>query len=97
MASRAASESEEAAAEPGLDLTLNFGIEAPFALGVEEELLLIGPDRRILERGEEVAREADPDEGGVVGELFKAMVETNSDVSANAGRRSRRCAPSAVS
>ena len=85
MASRAASESEEAAAEPGLDLTLNFGIEAPFALGVEEELLLIGPDRRILERGEEVAREADPDEGGVVGELFKAMVETNSDVSANAG------------
>ena len=63
----------------------NFGVEAPFALGVEEELLLLGPDGELLERGAAVVREVDPDEGEVVGELFKAMVESNSDVSKNAG------------
>jgi glutamate---cysteine ligase / carboxylate-amine ligase len=63
----------------------NFGAEAPFALGVEEELLLVGEDRRLLEQGERVVREADPPEGEVVGELFKAMVESNSDVSSTAG------------
>ena len=62
----------------------NFGIEAPFALGVEEELLLVDADGALLDRGAEVARETDPEEGDVVGELFKAMVESNSDVSANA-------------
>src|SRR5688572_4160024 len=62
----------------------NFGAEAPFALGVEEELLLVGPDGPLLERGEEGVREADPPEGEVVGELFKAMVESNSDVSRDA-------------
>ena len=63
----------------------NFGIEEPFALGVEEELLLVGEDRRLLERGPEVVREADPDQGEIVGELFKGMVESNSEVSRNAG------------
>jgi carboxylate-amine ligase len=62
----------------------NFGIEAPFALGVEEELLLVDPQGALLDRGAEVARETDPVEGDVVGELFKAMVESNSEVSANA-------------
>ena len=62
----------------------NFGIEAPFALGVEEELLLLGPDGDLHEHGAAVVREVDPDEGEVVGELFKAMVESNSDVSRNA-------------
>jgi carboxylate-amine ligase len=62
----------------------NFGAEAPFALGVEEELLLVGPGGALLDRGDEIVREADPPEGDVVGELFKAMVESNSEVSANA-------------
>ena len=62
----------------------NFGAETPFALGVEEELLLVGDDRGLLEHGDEVVRDADPQEGEVVGELFKAMVESNSDVSRNA-------------
>jgi carboxylate-amine ligase len=67
------------------ELQSNFGVEEPFALGVEEELLLVGEDGGLLERGEQVVREADPPEGDVVGELFKAMVESNSEVSRNAG------------
>ena len=73
-----------------LDLTTtnlwesNFGIEAPFALGVEEELLLVGPGDELADRGAQVLRDADPDEGDVGGELFKAMVEARSDVSVNA-------------
>jgi carboxylate-amine ligase len=63
---------------------VNFGTEAPFALGVEEELLLVGEDRQLLDRGEEVARQTEPEAGELVGELFKAMVESNSEVSANA-------------
>lgn len=66
------------------DWQSNFGIEAAFALGVEEELLLVDSAGALLDRGAEVARETDPPEGEVVGELFKAMVESNSDVSANA-------------
>jgi carboxylate-amine ligase len=66
------------------DWQSNFGVEAPFALGVEEELLLVDSEGALLDRGAEVVREADPDEGDVVGELFKAMVESNSDVSRNA-------------
>jgi carboxylate-amine ligase len=66
------------------ELEARFGIEAPFALGVEEELLLVGEDGIPLPRGDAVAREAEPEEGEVVGELFKAMVETNSDISRNA-------------
>jgi glutamate---cysteine ligase / carboxylate-amine ligase len=66
------------------DWQSNFGAEAPFALGVEEELLLVDSGGALLDRGAEVARRADPSEGDVVGELFKAMVESNSEVSANA-------------
>ena len=65
-------------------LESNFGVEAPFALGVEEELLLVDPGGELIERGAEIVRRADPPEGEVVGELFKAMVESNSEVSANA-------------
>jgi carboxylate-amine ligase len=61
-----------------------FGAEAPFALGVEEELLLVDADNELLDQGSAVAREADPDEGDVGGELFQAMVEGRSEVSSNA-------------
>ena len=62
----------------------NFGTEAPFALGVEEELLLVGDDNELLDRGRQALREADPDEGSLAGELFQAMVESNTDVTRNA-------------
>jgi carboxylate-amine ligase len=64
---------------------VNFGSEPPFALGVEEELLLVGPDNELRHRGQEVVRDADPDAGVVGSELFKAMVEARSEVSTNAG------------
>lgn len=71
---------------PGTDsLESNFGIEAPFALGVEEELLLVGPDNQLVGRSRPVVRAADPDEGEVDRELFKAMVESRSGVVARAG------------
>jgi carboxylate-amine ligase len=62
----------------------NFGREAPFALGVEEELLLVGPDNELLDRGRQAVRKADPEEGSVSEELFQAMVESNTDVTKNA-------------
>src|SRR5438874_426277 len=61
-----------------------FGELAPFTLGVEEELLLVGPDNELIDQGARVVREADPDDGEVTTELFKAMVEARSEVSANA-------------
>jgi carboxylate-amine ligase len=63
----------------------NFGIEAPFALGVEEELLLVGTGNELVDRSAQVLRATDPEEGDLGGELFKAMVEGRSEVSANAG------------
>ena len=62
----------------------NFGTEPAFALGVEEELLLVGPDNELADRSAQVVRDADPDEGGVDRELFKSMVESRSEISANA-------------
>ena len=64
---------------------INFGAEAPFALGVEEELLLVGPDHQLVDESARVLRQADPDDGDIDRELFKAMVESRSDVSAGAG------------
>ena len=64
---------------------INFGTEAPFALGVEEELLLVGPDHQLVDESARVLRQADPDDGDIDRELFKAMVESRSDVSAGAG------------
>jgi carboxylate-amine ligase len=65
-------------------LETNFGSAAPFALGVEEELLLVGADNQLVDRGRRVVRAADPDEGQVDGELFKSMVESRSEVTVRA-------------
>jgi glutamate---cysteine ligase / carboxylate-amine ligase len=62
-----------------------FGIEPAFSLGVEEELLLVGPDNQLVDRSSRVVREADPRHGDVAKELFKAMVESQSEVSTTAG------------
>jgi carboxylate-amine ligase len=62
----------------------NFGAEAPFALGVEEELLLVDRDNALVDRSAQALDAADPGDGEVDGELFKAMVESRSDVSENA-------------
>jgi carboxylate-amine ligase len=70
---------------PGYGLReMNFGTEAPFALGVEEELLLVGSDNELLDRGRQALRNAAPDEGSLTEELFQAMVESNTQVSRNA-------------
>ena len=66
-------------------LESNFGVERPFSLGVEEELILVGDDLRPLERAAEMVADAQPDDGEIVRELFTAMVESNSRVSSNAG------------
>jgi glutamate---cysteine ligase / carboxylate-amine ligase len=62
-----------------------FGTEPPFSLGVEEELLLVGPDNELADRSSHVVREASPLRGGVDRELFKAMVESRSDISRDVG------------
>jgi glutamate---cysteine ligase / carboxylate-amine ligase len=64
---------------------INFGTAPPFALGVEEELLLVGADHELVDRSPQVLEAADPDEGEVARELFKAMVESQSEISRNAG------------
>ena len=63
----------------------NFGAEASFALGVEEELLLVGDDNELINKASRLLRKAEPDSGAVDGELFTTMVETRSEVSAGAG------------
>ena len=63
----------------------NFGAEAPFALGVEEELLLVGDDNALIDKASRVLREAEPELGAVTGELFTTMIETRSEVSESAG------------
>jgi glutamate---cysteine ligase / carboxylate-amine ligase len=63
----------------------NFGVQPAFAIGVEEELLLVGPDNELIDRSSQVLGTAEPEEGEVSGELFKAMVEGRSEVSASAG------------
>jgi glutamate---cysteine ligase / carboxylate-amine ligase len=72
-------------ASPGHGLLeTNFGSEAPFALGVEEELLLVGPHNELEDRGRQALSNADPDEGSLTDELFQAMVESHTDVSRTA-------------
>lgn len=60
-----------------------FGIEPLFSLGVEEELLLVGPDNELADRSARIVREANPEHGDIDRELFKAMVESRSDISGN--------------
>lgn len=60
-----------------------FGIEPPFSLGLEEELLLVGGDNQLADRSARMVRKADPAKGDVDHELFKAMVESRSEISAN--------------
>ncbi|HKG35757.1 MAG TPA: YbdK family carboxylate-amine ligase [Solirubrobacterales bacterium] len=62
----------------------NFGSAPAFALGLEEELLLVGAANELADGSTHVLRAADPDEGDVTGELFRAMVESKSEISANA-------------
>jgi carboxylate-amine ligase len=62
-----------------------FGVEPPFSFGVEEELLLVGADNRLAERSTRIVREAAPARGDVGPELFKAMVELRSEISATVG------------
>jgi glutamate---cysteine ligase / carboxylate-amine ligase len=64
---------------------INFSAEAPFALGVEEELLLVGSDHQLVDESTRVLRDTDPEDGGIDLELFKAMVESRSNVSSSAG------------
>ena len=63
---------------------VNFGVAPPFALGVEEELLVVGSDNELRDHGPRLAQRADPEEGAVTKELFKSMVELRSEISANA-------------
>lgn len=62
----------------------NFGEVPPFALGVEEELLLVGPDNELIGQSAQVLGATDPERGEIDGELFKAMVESKSEVVRNA-------------
>ena len=59
-----------------------FGIAPPFSLGVEEELLLVGPDNQLVDRSTRIIERAEPSQGDVDHELFKAMVESRSEISA---------------
>jgi carboxylate-amine ligase len=61
----------------------NFGSGVAFSIGVEEELLLVDPDNELTNRGRS-AHAVDPVGGEVESELFKAMVESKTDISPNA-------------
>jgi glutamate---cysteine ligase / carboxylate-amine ligase len=62
----------------------NFGAQPPFALGVEEELLLVDDDYALQDRDPRVLGELDAGPGNIEGELFRAMVEAQSPVCATA-------------
>ena len=70
----------------------HFGIEPPFSLGVEEELLLVDPDNQLADHSARIVREANPAQGDVDRELFKAMVESRSEISAHVRRGDRGAA-----
>ena len=60
---------------------VNFGAAADFALGVEEELLLVNPETHALEHSavEVLARLAvPPEEGAALPEAFAALLELTS-------------------
>jgi carboxylate-amine ligase len=59
----------------------HFGVAPAFSIGVEEELLIVGPDNNLADQSTRVVRDASPSEGEVDRELFKAMVESKSEIS----------------
>lgn len=65
----------------------NFSL--PFALGVEEELLLVDADNELLDGGRQAIDRANAEEGSIDKELFEAMVELQSDISPNADAAAR--------
>ena len=70
-----------------------FGRAAPFALGVEEELLLLDPDSGMpAHNSSRLVPQVDPPTGTVMHDVYEALVETASAVSRNAieARRSAR-------
>lgn len=62
----------------------NFGVQPPFALGVEEELLLVDDQYALRDRDPRMLGELETGAGRVEGELFRAMVEAQSPISATA-------------
>ncbi len=64
-----------------------FGTSSPFSLGVEEELLLIGEDRRLAPGAEEVIANLDPALAGSVStEIFATEIELKTGICADAGQ-----------
>jgi carboxylate-amine ligase len=74
----------------------NFSEDTAFALGVEEELMLVDESNSLADRGKQAIQSADTSRGEIDRELFQAMVESRSDPAANANaaiavlRESRR-------
>ena len=67
---------------------VNFGAESDFALGVEEELLLVDPVTHALEHTSVEVLErlaVPPEEGAALSEAFAALIEFTSPICANAG------------
>lgn len=60
----------------------NFGIYPAFALGVEEELLLVDEDHALQDRDPKILEALETGAGAVEGELFRAMIEAQSTISA---------------
>jgi carboxylate-amine ligase len=60
-----------------------FGHAPPFSVGVEEELLLVGADNELADQSARIIRDTDTAQGDVDRELFKAMIESRSEISAS--------------
>ena len=74
----------------------NFRRQTAFALGVEEELMLVDAENYLADRGQQAIRAAAESGGEIDGELFESMVESRSEPAVNAAeatavlRESRR-------
>ncbi len=67
---------------------VNFGASEDFALGIEEELILVDPVTHALEHSAVEVLErlhVPPEEGAALPEAFAALIELTTPVSANAG------------
>jgi glutamate---cysteine ligase / carboxylate-amine ligase len=74
---------------------VNFGLEADFSLGVEEELLLVDPSTYALDHGAEdlLSRLSIPErEGAAAPEAYAALVELASPICSNAPEAAACCA-----